>query len=1063
MPFDIQGKIGQVGIAGAQYALIKARGDGNCLFHAAGHALTREAHILGQVHTHASFRAAVVAYVEQHAKDLDALGFKLRDGLGITRNAQGAVSAAQGRQIDQRVAYLKGANNWGDEACITAIERLYDVEALVFDNTGAAVNAFGVAHYTPSHSPATKLRLCVQFVGNVPYHYDLYLPNASYDAAQDGPDRTAQPEEAPKESPEPKPEPRKDVAPPKSAPAREWDYAFDPAGLKPYGAPIAHQRFGYTAAWLDGKGSGGKVGKKEIQAALGNELNVSQGPPAPVVAVQLINRSKAKDLASTSWSAARGKEAFAAGHREPFFMPLQRQDGVCVDILDPGNTHLVFDVEDGKARQPAKVYGSFFQRSLGKRGDKSKDGPVADFELDLTLKEVKIEKVEGSGGALVRYTIPAATVIDVKLRKFLVWDGGPYQLVVGSAEELGVEASAWTYFHVPSDWEINAAEAVGQSPLLMLKDDLQPLVDAGIGAKAQAVANRNLGGEEVLGRETFELSEKAETGLNTLLAAAGLGVDLNASNYLVEVDEGAFYVSTSWASMVHLSLNADDGWYYMDALYCSGSERRAYVASAADVRGAEQRKARGTEYVKYADQVRVYRNQLENYCTALNHMNGQLVNMGDAVRKYAAAEQQVKLDLFTKQQLKPTTKPADVAKIVGKAMRERHPDLADVPAQREEAIAKGTVNCEAKRELANQALLAFHGNRELLGFLATQKLDADIAREVGWDVNKVEATWKEVTRVRDAVDAIFKELQRRRSAAVSDGLELPVTGMMEGVKDFDTGTEKGRLAPGKDWKQFLFKQPVKVSQAVTTGISSCAGGVTFSTEKIPEHVFLWHVDGSLSIPLRPELERLWPGGKGMPELRSVVSICPTLWELNKYRPENLYPAGTLDRCRTVFLARSCHLYGTHPMVAGGLRFGVDVSDGDLALGFTYDLEMRLEPLTKWRGAEPADLPGILLDFGDDLYGMYRDGGAKVDGPAAMGKYIAAVTTQDRQERNDIKHRLRQHANKSCRVPAFNADGFQTLAGNTTALLATRCFYAGEKGDQELSNDRNFRWTPGPLA
>src|SRR6185295_16713419 len=114
MPFDIQGKIGQVGIAGAQYALIKARGDGNCLFHAAGHALTREAHILGQVHTHASFRAAVVAYVEQHAKDLDALGFKLRDGLGITRNAQGAVSAAQGRQIDQRVAYLKGANNWGD-------------------------------------------------------------------------------------------------------------------------------------------------------------------------------------------------------------------------------------------------------------------------------------------------------------------------------------------------------------------------------------------------------------------------------------------------------------------------------------------------------------------------------------------------------------------------------------------------------------------------------------------------------------------------------------------------------------------------------------------------------------------------------------------------------------------------------------------------------------------------------------------------------------------------------------------------------------------------------------
>jgi len=1061
MPFDIQGKIGQVGIAGAQYALIKARGDGNCLFHAAGHALTREAHIGGQVHTHASFRAAVVAYVEQHAKDLDALGFKLRDGLGITRNAQGAVSPAQARQIDQRVAYLRGANNWGDEACITAIERLYNVEALVFDNTGAAVNAFGVAHYTPSHSPATKLRLCVQFVGNVPYHYDLYLPNATYDAAQDGPDRTAQPEEAPKSDSEPKPEPRKDVAPPKSAPAKEWDYAFDPAGLKPYGAPIAHQRFGYTAAWLDGKGSGGKVVK--LQTALGNELNVSQGPPAPVIAVQLVNRGKAKNLASTSWSAARGKEAFAAGHREPFFMPLQRREGICVDILDPAATLLAIDVEDGKARQPAKVYGAFFQRSLGKRGDKSKDGPVADFELDLNAKGLESEKVEGSGGALVRYTIPAAAVIDVKLRKFLGWDGGPYQLVVSSAEELAVEASAWTYFHVPSEWEVNAAEAVGQAPLLMLNDDLQPLVDAGIGAKAQAVANRNLGGEQVLGRETFELSEKAETGLNTLLAAAGLGVDLNASNYLVEVDDGAFYVSTSWASMVHLSLNAEDGWYYMDALYCSGSERRAYVASAADVAGAQQRKARGTEYVKYAEQVKVCRNQLENYCTAQNVLRIDLENMRENVRKYLEAEQQVKSDLFTTGKLKVGTKAESAKKIVTEAMKKSHPDLWDVPAKREETLTKGNANCEAKWKLANEALQAFHGNQELLGFLGTEEIAAKVAKAVGWDANRLEPSWREASQVRDSVDDIYKELQRRRSAAVADGLELPVTAMMEGVKDFDTATEKGRLAPGKDWKQFLFKQPVKVSQAVTTGISSCAGGVTFSTEKIPEHVFLWHVDGSLSIPLRPELERLWPGGKGMPELRSVVSICPTLWELNKYRPENLYPAGTLDRCRTVFLARSCHLYGTHPMVAGGLRFGVDVSDGDLELGFTYDLEMRLEPLTKWRGAEPADLPGILLDFGDNLYGMYRDGGAKVDGPAALGKYIAAVTTQDRQERNDIKHRLRQHANKSCRVPALNAGGFDTLEGNTTALLATRCFYAGEKGDQELSNDRNFRWTPGPLA
>lgn len=1059
MPFDKQGKIGQVGIATAPYALIKARGDGNCLFHAAGHALERAGLMGGQNHTHLTFRAHVVAYVEQHAKDLDALGFKLRDGLGISRNQQGAVSEAQGRQIDQRVAYLKRANNWGDEACITAIERLYNVEALVFDNAGAAVNAFGVAHYAPSHSPATKLRLCVQFVGSVPYHYDLYLPNATYDPALDGPDRTAVVEEEPKSEPKSEPRPRKDVPPPKQAPERQWDYAFDPAGLKPYGAPITHQRYAYTAAWLDGKGGFGKP-KKMMQVALGDGRNNSESPPAPVVSVQLVNRGKAKEQASTSWSAAQGKKAFEAGHRETFFFPLQRQDGVCADILDPAGTDLVIDVEEGKARQPARVYGAFFQRSLGKRGDKSLDGPVADFELDLT--QVKGEK----GDASVRYVIPAATVIDVKLRKFLTWDGGPYQLVVSSVEDAGAPASAWTYFHVPSNWEVNAVEAVSQARLLMLDDDLQPLLDAGVGAKAQAVANTNLPLEKVLGRETFELPEQSEAELTKLLGLASLPVDLNKSNYLVEVGEGAHYVSTSWASMVHLSLNAEDGWYYMDALYCSGSDRRAFLASAANVAGTEQRQAAGAECEKAQVQVAECRKHLENYLGDLNRLRIELENIREDTRRYLNAEQQVKDQLFKDGKLKFGDKHDHVAKVVGKAMKETHPKLpppSTAPAKREEAVSTFGPGCEKTWRLANQALQTFHGNQELLGFLGRQGIDANVAQKVGWDVSQLDPTWREVSGVRDAVDAIYKELTNRRNAAVFGGVELPVTAMVEGVKDFDTATERGRLAPGNDWKQFLFERPVKVSQAVTTGISSCAGGVTFSTEKVPEHVFLWHVDGSLSIPLRPELERLWPGGKGMPELRSVVSICPTLWELNKYRPENLYPAGALDLCRTVFLPRSCHLYGTQPNVAGGLRFGVDVSDGDVALVFTYDLDMRMEPFTNWRGAQPADLPGILLDFGANLYGMYRDQGKKVETPDALGEYIEAATTQDEQARNDLKHRLRAAASKSCRVPALNADGFDALAGAATPLLATRCFYAGEKGDQELQNDHNFRWVPGPLS
>src|SRR5262245_8396022 len=137
MPFDILGRIARVPISGTDYALIKARPDGNCLFHAAGHLLLRANRLLPAHQTHAAFRAHVVACVEQHAKATNALGFKLRDGLGIARNAQGAVTPTQAAQIDLRVEQLKQLTNWGEESCITAIEELYDVEALLYDRNGS--------------------------------------------------------------------------------------------------------------------------------------------------------------------------------------------------------------------------------------------------------------------------------------------------------------------------------------------------------------------------------------------------------------------------------------------------------------------------------------------------------------------------------------------------------------------------------------------------------------------------------------------------------------------------------------------------------------------------------------------------------------------------------------------------------------------------------------------------------------------------------------------------------------------------------------------------------------
>jgi len=112
----------------------------------------------------------------------------------------------------------------------------------------------------------------------------------------------------------------------------------------------------------------------------------------------------------------------------------------------------VIEVPNGEARQPAKVHGAFFRRSAGLVGGAGGEaGAVADFELDLADGQ----EVDGEGGARMRYTIPAATVLDRRLAKFLGWEGSPYQLVVSNDIGLPVAASAWTYFHVPSEWDVN--------------------------------------------------------------------------------------------------------------------------------------------------------------------------------------------------------------------------------------------------------------------------------------------------------------------------------------------------------------------------------------------------------------------------------------------------------------------------------------------------------------------------------------------------------------------------------------------------------------------------------
>jgi len=204
------------------------------------------------------------------------------------------------------------------------------------------------------------------------------------------------------------------------------------------------------------------------------------------------------------------------------------------------------------------------------------------------------------------------------------------------------------------------------------------------------------------------------------------------------------------------------------------------------------------------------------------------------------------------------------------------------------------------------------------------------------------------------------------------------------VKDFDTA---GCAPQGDDWNSSCFKRPVKVSQRDSPGRAAARAASPSHARRSPCHVFLWH----LTAASHPRCGGGWiccgRAARRCPDLRACA-ICLHALCAEQVPPRTCNPAGTLDRCRTVFLPRSCHLYCTTRW-CGRHALRIDVSDGDLAL-CSPTTWRSLDPLPEVScGAAPADLPGILLDFGDQLYGMYLDGGAKVASRRRCGKNSAA--------------------------------------------------------------------------
>ncbi len=1010
MPFDVRGRESTVALAGVNHELIRASKDGNCLFHAAGHALVTAGHAGPELANHALLRAHVVAYVALHAKDLNALGFKLRDGMGIALNAQGAVSVAQGQAIDRQVAYLRGLRNWGDEACITAIERLYGVEVLVFDDQGAAA-ALGVPYYAVSHAVGLKIRLCIRLLGDTPVHYDVYLPD--YDALRDG---AAVVLDAPRKGGE--------ISQSAKAP---WAYHLAPEGLNLFCPALDHRQMAFSRAVIEGL-SRKKVVVKPVSVALGGQSNVILGPPAPVVAVRVRNRADKAALTSASFAAQAGAEVLGRVVEEPLILPLVRVEGVCINLLDFSSTDLVVDLERGKAPLPVRLYVRVYQRAFGHAGASVPHGGLlGETVIDLAKAKAKSDDIDEP--ALTRITLNPADALPDEVARLMTWQASPFQIVVSSDPDFEPGASAWTHAHVPSEFDILLAEYVAGVPVKMLGDSPMVLADLGIGATVAAVANPAIDAEAPKGRETFAMPADKEVALGQLLNATGLGtIDTNFNSYLIEVAPGEWYVATSWASMAALQRNPDDDCYYLRSLYWSGSMRGAFVATAADLAQPGARAA--GEAVNRLNRVMAL-------VTAARSALNTASNLTSA--QYAV--------LF----------PLIRSKDFYSAMWSWNDD------ERAQA-AHGTRFRDAYATAVLQ-VSALKASDEARIFLADRDLDTSALRlSVCRDDAMPIVYTVELAECAALCDRMYKAMFGARTDLLQKGLRLGGI-EVEGVKDFDL--ESGnRLAPGADWMRHVFDPPLKVTCVVTAGISSCAGGVTVTVDEdpaAPEHVILWHLDASLSIPLLCEMERVWPKGKGAPPMRSLAVVTPSLWELNKYRMDNLYPEAVVGDCNTAFLARSSHWYAEQPVVAGCDLFGLDLrTAGQADLVFTYDIDKRTEPLGMFRdvAADSEDAAPLLAHFRRNLLGAYRHDEADPRTPKEMTEYVATVATRVQQDVVAIRRAKRETNNKSCRIPRMSGPLVDAVAKQSTPLLETDVLLAAEQGEQELSHHTAHRWTPG---
>jgi hypothetical protein len=950
MPFSVAGTIGTVRVGPTTYTQLHAAEDGNCLFHSIGYLLER-LHIVDPLPTdHATLRtracdkiSALLTSVDTPAETKLACETHIYDAKGVT----GGLPLAQATALTQYVIDMRRVDvAWGDLLCVFALELLYGVRIEVYhlDHAGASARA----NFPVNGGGGGVLRIVTPYTGRAGY-YNHYNPLVS--------DPTLL-EAAPAAIAEPAEKGLKDPT--------QWAF-WSRKGLYLYQPPSCH--FQYGDLWTAPVVQRGRA----IFASNHSEHEIDEAKPT---LARIVLHGPPNEADSVSFRANLDVATINDAFNEPWIFKLARDEAgratAAIDVTD-----VVVNVDVTHFEAVESLTFRVFTRGVAE--------PVA---AGVLLREVLLKKAGGVAHDQA-LSLPLSEVLTAEERAKLSYAGSPFRLVVcanGVPRQEGVGAAQWafTYFHVPSPWDINTPEGVQAARVVPLQDDLRGLRKVKEATILARSAINDVAVKPPVGvGDTNDVSGRRTLGEMSIFLRS-LGDRENPDyvparhNIFWQLPDGTYYVASSWASILVLVLDKD-GDYEAHSMLLHGGSLRMYIAT------------------------------LESQVTSQT--------VGDVrVTLLRALQSELQTLAFKKK---------------------RHDDSGYFTSAR--AAEKVLVVAQQAKVLL--AANAIRNHPATLQWVQRTRADSILED----DLSTVDAS---IVKTSSIVSPLEREMEGRLkefTAGVRQSSFTSIAGQND-FEGFRPGTHGG-------WDQYFLPPGMKITKAITQGISSCAGGVTFANDAKgrPSAIILWHIDFPPWVPIKEIVQQLWPEPKECPDLRTVAFVYPDCAELNKYRPAMIYPEPIRDRCETVFMTRGDHLgVEDFSLGSGGEYFGLDLADrGHADLVFTHDLNKRTEMVGK-RAATPgdADTSITLNAFHQDVFGRYRYEAIEVKGHdrAAMRLYATKVAKTDDDE-------VKVHKLTKCSVVRLAGVGpelFEAMKAASTPVLEAPCFMLGLRVEQEFA-------------